>query len=120
MAETLFEGFRQWLHDLTAPADDAPDVDVEYIRAGMEYKYLTTEPEQVSGDKVVRCDLCGKLFDVRRFPDTFDHLDDHDSQGGADVDPFELEEVVASMDYSDIESVGEDRVKMPDVGAADN
>jgi len=90
MTETLFKRVRQWLHDITAPADDTPDVDIEYITAGMEYKHLTTD----LGDGLVRCDLCGMLFDAEEFPDVFDHLDSH---------PFEQKEVVARMDYSDIE-----------------
>jgi len=99
MTETLFKRVRQWLHDLTAPADDTPDVDIEYITAGMEYKHLTTD----LGDGLVRCDLCGMLFDAEEFPDVFDHLDSHDSQGDACINPFEQKEVVARMDYSDIE-----------------
>jgi len=100
---TLAERFRRWLHDLTAPGDREPELDVEYlISQSFDRMHMTTigTANDPDSDPRVRCDLCGRLFEIEAIEDAIEHVADHDGQGQADIDPFEPAPVKAWAENS--------------------
>ena len=75
------------MRELFAPVEEHPNVDVEYLET-REYAFIETFAE-IDEEELIRCNLCGKLFDKREMESAVSHVAGHDQEGAAEIDPFD-------------------------------
>lgn len=91
---SLLKRIREWADSLFDEDVVTDDFDEEYLRQ-RRLAYIETAPD--CHPDMIRCDLCGRLFDT--MDDCVKHVADHDDQGSASVDPFRASRSRDSKEY---------------------
>jgi len=86
--ESIFGTIQRKVRELFESSDDLDDFDMEYLMSEkINYNYLTFDENEDS--QWVRCNLCGKLFELNRMDKAVQHVGDHSNHGDIEIDPFE-------------------------------